>query len=196
MPINFSFLNCFTHTYEGHTMLKQHKRVFLIYALTFFFSFLLNVYKRHLPCNFLVLFFLCSKQDFITFIATSWPQDHTVCLIFWFQTSIRRKHRCAWWENSVHRSKSAEERRLEITIMTDCRISSLLYFMDGVFCTETTVSPFVQLPIMMIMIINLYSANSMWHMFKCALQLACMRSNRKHWRRHWLPLYGSCMISN
>ena len=31
------------------------------------------------------------------------------------------------------------------------------------------------------MIINLYSANSMWHMFKCALQLACMRSNRKHW---------------
>ena len=47
----------------------------------------------------------------------------------------------------------------------------------------------------MIMIINLYSANSMWHMFKCALQLACMRSNRKHWRRLWLPLYGSCMIS-
>ena len=34
----------------------------------------------------------------------------------------------------------------------------------------------------MIMIMNLYSANSMWHMFKCALQLACMRSNRKHWR--------------
>ena len=32
-------------------------------------------------------------------------------------------------------------------------------------------------------------------MFKCALQLACMRSNRKHWRRLWLPLYGSCMIS-
>ena len=25
---------------------------------------------------------------------------------------------------------------------------------------------------------------------------ACMRSNRKHWRRHWLPQYGSCMISN
>ena len=33
-------------------------------------------------------------------------------------------------------------------------------------------------------------------MFKCALQLACMRSNRKHWMRHWLPLYGSCMISS
>ena len=48
----------------------------------------------------------------------------------------------------------------------------------------------------MIMIMNLYSANSMWHKFKCTLQLACMRSNRKHWRCHWLSLYGSCMISN
>ena len=48
---------------------------------------------------------------------------------------------------------------------------------------------------LMMMIMNLYSANSMWNMYKCALQLACMRSNRKHWRRYRLPLYGSCMIS-
>ena len=33
------------------------------------------------------------------------------------------------------------------------------------------------------------------YMFKCALQLLGMRSNRKHRRRLWLPLYGSCMIS-
>ena len=41
--------------------------------------------------------------------------------------------------------------------------------------------------IMMMMIINLNSANSI--VSKCALQLACMRSNRKH-RKYYQPCSG------